>query len=332
MKLQCMFVMDEVHHPLLFGQDELARLQRDVDVLGPLTHPRAALADGATCARAQAIISSWGMPALTGELLAQLPRLQVVFHAAGTVRAIVTEASWERGIRITSAASENARPTAEFAFAEIVLSLKRAWPRIFAWRERQQFERNDPLLAGALGSTVGLLSLGKVGRLVARRLATLDVRVVAYDPLTAPEEASELGVELCSLEDVFARADVVSCHMPLTPQTEGVIRGPHFATMKPGAAFINTARGGLLNEAELAAVLQQRPDLFAVLDVLEFEPPRPECPLLRLPNVIITPHIAGSLGPECRRLGRMMVDEVGRYAAGRPLLGEVLRDHMAVLA
>jgi phosphoglycerate dehydrogenase-like enzyme len=125
---------------------------------------------------------------------------------------------------------------------------------------------------------------------------------------------------------------VVSCHMPLTPQTAGTLRREHFAAMKRGATFINTARGALLNEAELAEVLKLRPDLFAILDVLEHEPPRPTCPLLHLPNVVLTPHIAGSLGPECRRLGRMMVDEIEAYLAGRPLRGEVFREQMAVLA
>ena len=102
--------------------------------------------------------------------------------------------------------------------------------------------------------------------------------------------------------------------------------------MKLGATFINTARGGLVNEDELAEVLRRRPDLFAVLDVLAHEPPRPTCPLLHLPNVVITPHIAGSLGPECRRLGRMMVDEVERFLAGEPLQGEVRREQMEVTA
>jgi phosphoglycerate dehydrogenase-like enzyme len=272
------------------------------------------------------------MPTLTSEMLARFPRLQVVFHAAGTVRSIVTDASWDRGIRITSAAGENAKPTAEFAFAEIILSLKRAWPRIFAFREGLTYPRNDPLLQGAFGATVGLLSLGKIGRLVAQRLATLDVQVIAYDPTVTTEDAVALNVQLCPLEDIFARADVVSCHMPLTPQTQGTLRRDLFASMKRGATFINTARGALLNEAELADVLRQRPDLYAVLDVLEHEPPRPECPLLHLQNVVLTPHIAGSLGHECRRLGQMMVDEIERYVAGRPLVGEVLEHQIEILA
>ncbi len=334
MKLHCLLVIEAEHHPLLLGKEELARLRRVVDIAGPPVSGEAIRDDPDSRALVDIdlIISSWGMPALTGELLDRMPRLQAVFHAAGTIRSIVTDASWERGIRITSAAAENARPTAEFAFAQIILSLKRAWEPMFAMREKLAHRRTDFQPSGAYGSTVGLLSLGKVGRLVADRLRTLDVDVIAYDPTVAPEDAMTLGARLCPLEEVFSRADVVSCHMPLTPETAGALKGGLFERMKRGATFINTARGALVDEAGLAEALRRRPDLYAVLDVLKHEPPRATCPLPGLPNVVITPHIAGSLGPECRRLGRMMVDEIERYVSGEPLQGEVLREQMEALA
>jgi phosphoglycerate dehydrogenase-like enzyme len=102
--------------------------------------------------------------------------------------------------------------------------------------------------------------------------------------------------------------------------------------MKPGATFINTGRGGLVRESEMAEVLRARPELWAVLDVTELEPPLPDSPLFELRNVVLTPHIAGSMGPECRRLGIMMVDEVERYLAGQPLLGEVRQQQLPVIA
>ena len=102
--------------------------------------------------------------------------------------------------------------------------------------------------------------------------------------------------------------------------------------MKPGATFINTARGSVVREDELIAVLNERPDLFAVLDVMENEPPKRDDALFSLPNVVLTPHIAGSVGIECRRMGRMMVDEVKRHLAGQPLQGEVLREQLEMLA
>jgi len=102
--------------------------------------------------------------------------------------------------------------------------------------------------------------------------------------------------------------------------------------MKRGATFINTARGGVVREAEMISVLRDRSDLYAVLDVTEHEPPAANDPLFTLSNIVLTPHIAGSVGIECRRMGRMMVDEVERYLVGRPLEGEVLRDQLEMLA
>lgn len=332
MKPRCLLVMDDQFAELLLGREDLARLAELTDLAGPRIAPAALRGRTDLLSDADLIVSSWGMPELDPEFLARAPRLRAIFHAAGTIKHIATEASWARGIRVTSAALENAKPTAEFAFAEIILSLKRAWPRIFALREQQRYVQHDPLAAGSYQRTVGLLSLGKIGRLVAQRLATLDVRVIAHDPYIAPAAAAALGVQLVPLAEVFATADVVSCHMPLTEQTAHTLGRGLFARLKPGATFINTARGGLVDEAALVDVLRQRPDLCAVLDVTETEPPAPDSPLFQLPNVVLTPHIAGSGGLECRRLGRMMVAEVERYLAGRPLLGEVFREQLNTLA
>ncbi|HYD85769.1 MAG TPA: NAD(P)-dependent oxidoreductase, partial [Opitutus sp.] len=145
-------------------------------------------------------------------------------------------------------------------------------------------------------------------------------------------EAQQLNVQLVSLEEIFATADVVSCHMPLTDATQRSLGRPHFAAMKPGATFINTARGLLVRENELIDVLKTRPDLHAVLDVMESEPPPPESPLFSLPNVVMTPHIAGSIGTECRRMGTMILDEVQRYLAHEPLRGEVWQEQLNTLA
>jgi phosphoglycerate dehydrogenase-like enzyme len=331
MKPRCLLVMDEQLRSLLFGPDDLARLDQLVQWAGVRIEP-AALNGARTFDDVDVIVSSWGMPEMNGEFLARLPRLRALFHAAGTVKAIATDASRARGIRISNASQENARPTAEFAFAQIILSLKRVWPRVFMMREQRRYVQDDPLAVGCFGSTVGLISLGKIGRLVAQRLATLDVKVIAWDPHVSPEEVAPLGVQLCSLAEVFALADVVSCHTPLTPETTGLLGREHFAMMKPGATFINTARGALVRESELIAVLRERPDLFAALDVTEQEPLPADSPFYNLPNVALTPHIAGSIGPECRRLGRMIVDEVERYVTGQPLRGEVFQEQLKTLA
>jgi phosphoglycerate dehydrogenase-like enzyme len=170
------------------------------------------------------------------------------------------------------------------------------------------------------------------GRLVRERLRPFDLRVVAYDPYVTPEEARVIGVDLMSLEDLFESSEVVSLHSPLLPETEGMILGSHVASMKWNATLINTSRGAVVREAEMVEVLEERPDLWAVLDVTNPEPPEPGSRLYNLPNVLLTPHIAGSLGSECRRMGRLVVDELRRYVAGVPLEYEITRERAALMA
>ena len=157
-------------------------------------------------------------------------------------------------------------------------------------------------------------------------LRAFDLRVIAYDPFVSPAEAAEVGVTLVSLEELFARSDVVSLHPPLLEETVGMVTGQHIAQMKRGATFINTARGEVVREDEMIEVLKRRPDLLAVLDVASEEPPHEDSPLYTLPNVVLTPHIAGSVGQECRRMGQCMVEELARYLAGQPLQWPVTRE------
>jgi phosphoglycerate dehydrogenase-like enzyme len=282
-------------------------------------------------AEVEVILSGWGAPAMDGAFLAAAPNLRVVFYGAGSIRRVATPAFWERGVRITSAYAANAVPVSEYALAAILFSLKRGWHFAFSARREKAFSGQSQV-PGAYGSTVGLVSLGMVGRLVRERLRPFDLRVVAYDPYVTPEEARDLGADLMSLEDLFASSDVVSLHAPLLPETEGMIQGFHLASMKRNATLINTSRGAVVREAEMVEVLGKRPDLWAVLDVTHPEPPEPDSRLYDLPNVVLTPHIAGSLGSECRRMGRLVVDELRRYVAGEPLEHEITRKRAALMA
>jgi phosphoglycerate dehydrogenase-like enzyme len=259
------------------------------------------------------------------------PNLRVVLYGAGSIRRVATSALWDRGVRITSAYAANAVPVSEYALTVILFSLKRGWHFAFLAQREKALPRQGQV-PGAYGSTVGLVSLGMVGRLVRERLRPFDLRVVAYDPFVTPEEAHVLGVDLMSLEDLFASSDVVSLHVPLLPETEGMILGSHLASMKRNATLINTSRGAVVREAEMVEVLGERPDLWAVLDVTHPEPPEPDSRLYNRPNVVLTPHIAGSLGNECRRMGRLVVDELRRYVAGEPLKHEITRERAALMA
>ncbi len=332
MNPRAIYIVDAEIFPLVFGPAERNDLAARLDFSGPpLTAAELAEAPGPFDA-IEVMISSWSPPVMDEKMLARFPRLRAIFHAAGSIKPFATEALWRRGIRVSSAARVNAIPVAEFTLSQIIFCLKHGWQRVFEVRAGSHFRREDESVPGTFGATVGLLSLGHTGRLVAERLRTLDVTVLAYDPYFPAEQAHAFGVTLCGLDEVFARSDVISCHTPLLAETTGMIRARHFALMRPGAAFINTARGAVVDETEMSAVLARRPDLFAVLDVTFPEPPAPDSPLRRLPNVVLTPHIAGSLGREYRRIGRMVVEEVDHYLRGQPLRGEVTSDQLALIA
>jgi len=277
------------------------------------------------------IYSGWGGPQLNEEFLNAAPRLRSFFYGAGSIKSIVTDAFWERNIPITSAYAANAVPVAEFALAQIILSLKGVWRYNSQLRKIHTYpaDRQPP---GTYGRTVALISLGTIGQMLCKRLLAFDFKVIAYDPYIDPATAAELGVQLVSLEEAFASADVVSLHTPLLDETTGMITGDLLSSMKRGVTLINTARGELINEPEMIEVLTNRPDLFAVLDVTVTEPPLADSLLYVLPNVALTPHIAGCTGGDCRRLGRCMIEETQRFLNGESLRWQITREKLALLA
>jgi phosphoglycerate dehydrogenase-like enzyme len=185
---------------------------------------------------------------------------------------------------------------------------------------------------GGYCTKVGLVSLGAVGRATAQLLKPFEFKLLAYDPFLPPEHARELNVGLVSLEELFRECDVISLHAPWIPETERMITGKLIASMKEGATLINTSRGAIVAEDEMIEALTRRPDLSAVLDVTHPEPSAPDSPLRSLPNVVLTPHIAGSMQGECARMGSWMVDELRRYVSGEPLRHQVTRDMLTRLA
>jgi phosphoglycerate dehydrogenase-like enzyme len=263
--------------------------------------------------------------------LTHAPCLRAVLYGAGSIRGFTSDALWERGILVTSAQKANALSTAEYTLATILLSLKHGWRLAAQTRREQRFPARDDV-PGVYGATIGIISLGLVGRQVRELLRPFYLRVLAYDPYVSPEEAAMLDVSLCSLETLFREAQIVTLHTPLLPETVGMVRGLHLASMTYGSTFINTARGGLVQHEEMIKVLEQRRDLHAVLDVTDPEPPLPGSPLYTLPNITLTPHIAGSLGSERRRLGQVMVAELQRFIAGEPLQYAITRDQVQLMA
>ncbi|MEO6003653.1 MAG: hydroxyacid dehydrogenase [Opitutus sp.] len=316
----------------VYNEKHRAALSKSLHFVGSIPDALAGASDPRELADVEALFTGWDSPRLDAARLDHFPTLRVVFHAGGSVKFLLSEAFWARGIRLTCTARANAVPVAEFTLAQIILSLKHAWQSARDSRRSRRFVRNDAVVPSCYGSVVGIISVGLIGRMLVERLRTLEVEIICYDPYLSAEDADGLGIERCSLEALFTRADVVTCHAPLLPETTHLLREHHFTRMKPGATFINTARGAIVHELEMIAVLERRPDLFATLDVTYPEPPPENSRLYHLPNVFLTPHIAGSIGPECHRMGEMIVSEVRRYCAGKPLVGEVLREQFSLLA
>jgi phosphoglycerate dehydrogenase-like enzyme len=271
----------------------------------------------AALAEAEVLLSCWGCPEVDEGVLAAAPRLRAIVHAAGTVRGIVTPAVHRRGIAVSSAAWANAVPVAEYTVAAVLMANK----RVLGFRESYRRERapsswwnTDPRV-GNYRRVVGLVGASQVGRRVIELLAPYDLEVLVYDPYLGAEEAARLGVRTLELDELCAASDVLSIHAPELPSTRHLIDARRLALLPDGATVINTARGSLLDtDALVAEVRTGRID--AVIDVTEPEVLPPGHPLYDLPNVLLTPHIAGSSGGELGRLAAAVTDELARYAAG----------------
>jgi phosphoglycerate dehydrogenase-like enzyme len=316
----------------IYGPEERAQLAELVDLMGPVPSAEKPVADDAALREVQILFGGWGSPAMDAAFLARTPKLEAVFYGAGSIRGITPTEFWDRNIPITSSYAANGYPVAEFTEAQIVMALKQVWQQVRAVQAVGKWKRTPVL--GAYHSTVGIISLGMIGRLLAKRLQTHDLTVLAYDPFLSQAQADALGlgVRMVPLGELFATSDVVSLHAPNLPATKGLVSRALLASLKHGATFINTARGAIVDEPALCEILAAREDLLAILDVTFPEPPAQGSPLYTLPNVVLSPHIAGSLGNECRRMGQIVVDECRRFVAGQPLQWRISREVAATMA
>ncbi len=330
-RLRSLVVMVPSLSDSVYGPEALDWIARETDPLGPLVAGRDFGEQPDRWRDVEVLFASWGLPRLDAALLAALPRLRAVFYAAGSVRGFMTDAVWERGIVVTHAAALNAIPVAEYCLSMTLLALKHTLRYARDAHRLGRLPERHPS-PGVYGSRVGIVSLGATGRLLLEHLRRFDVRLVAHDPFVSDAEVRALGAEPAELDELFATCDVVSLHTPLLDSTRGLVAGRHFASMKRDATFINTARGAVVREREMVAVLGQRPDLTAILDVTDPEPPPPGSPLFALPNVILTPHIAGSHSLECRRMGAAMLEEFDRWRRGDALRWKVSRQRSLLLA
>lgn len=308
----------------MFRIEDLDRLHSFASVRGPL--PADASVDDyrKLLGDAQAIITGWGTMRMTQPLLASAPRLKLIAHSAGTVKSLVDDTVYERGIRVTTAASANAVSVAQYTVGMMVTLLKQIpWiSTAYASGDMEELRKRRAVIRELMDMDIGIVAASRVGREVINILRTYPrVNIKCYDPHLSQDAADKLGVTLVSLQDV-CRCEVVSVHAPKIPETQRMFNARTLALLPDHGIFINTSRGALVDEDALVNELKRRP-LYACLDVTEPEPPKPNSPLRTAPNLILTPHIAGAMQQACKDMGQLAIEETMRFFSGEKLLHEV---------
>lgn len=327
--------MDPSTFALQFRATELDRLAALVDLGDPVVlHELDSPVARSRLAAAEVLVTSWGAPSLDAARLAAAPHLRAVLHCAGSVRELVGPAVWDRGILVSSAADANAVPVAEYTLAAIIMAGKRA-PFLAASARTDGNGWSQEAHRGTLsnhGRTIGIVGFSRTGRRVVELLRILDTAaVLVADPYADAAEVAAAGGTLAPLDEVLARSEILSLHAPALAETQHMIGACELALLPDGATLVNTARGALVDhDALLAECASGRLD--AILDVTDPEPLPPGSPFFTLPNVMITPHVAGSLGSETRRMSNHALDELERLLDGRPLATPVTAEQLAVSA
>ena len=249
---------------------------------------------------------------VTAELIAAASELRVIGRAGIGVDNVDLGAATERGVIVMNTPGGNAVTTAEHALA-LITALARKIPQATASMRTGRWEKERFSGQELFNQTLGVIGLGNIGSIVAERARGLRMHVIAHDPVVGEERAQRLGVELVSLEELFARADVVTPHVPLTKDTRGLIGRAAIARMKDGALIVNAARGGIVDEAALLEALESGKLGGAALDVFEQEPPPPDHPLLQRDDVILTPHLGAATAQAQLNVAIAVAEQVVDY-------------------
>ncbi len=235
----------------------------------------------------------FGGKPIKAEVLRLFPRCGAIIRSGSGTDNIPVAAATDRGIIVANTPEAVADPVSNHAIGLLLAVTHRIAIQDRAVRQGRWEHQGEEHRWHLKGQTLGLVGFGHIGRLVARKLNAFDMKILAFDPLVGAEEMAEVSVEAASFEDVLSRSDFISIHCPLTSKTRHLIGEPQFRLMKPDAVLINTSRGPVVDEKALVAALAEGQIAAAGLDVTEQEPPAPDNPLLKLDNVVITPHIAG---------------------------------------
>ncbi len=276
---------------------------------------------------------------ITAELIEAAKNLKVIGRAGVGYENIDAEAASKKGIVVMNTPGGNNVTTGEHTVA-LMMALARHIPQAVASLKGGKWERNKFVGVELCNKTLGVIGLGNVGHIVAERAAGLRMKVIGYDPFISTENIARMGVEPGTLEDIIAKADFITVHVPLTPETQGLINRAAFAKMKTGVRIINCARGGIVDENDLAAAIKEGKVAGAALDVYVDEPPGADHPLVKLDQVITTPHLGASTDEAQLNVAIAVAEQivdflsqgVVRYAVNVPSVSpellEVLRPYL----
>ena len=259
---------------------------------------------------------------VTAALLDAAPRLRVVGRAGVGVDNIDVAAATTRGVVVMNAPDGNTITTAEHTLA-LLIALARRLPQANSSLKGGHWERKQFIGTELQGKTLGIVGLGRIGRVVANRARAFGMHIIAYDPFISPDQARDLQIELASLDEVFKRADFLTVHTPLTNDTRGIVGAAAFAQMKKGVRVINCARGGLVDEAALFNAIKSGVVAGAALDVFVEEPPGADHPLLSLEEVIVTPHLGASTTEAQEGVAFTVAEQMRDYLLTGALRGAV---------
>lgn len=332
-KTAVLLTAEEHNAKRVYDSNMLSRLRKCYDLYETVLCRKNIQNHMDACRKAEYIFSTWGMEHFSEtEIKAYFPNVKCLFYAAGSVQHFAAE-FLSCGIRVFSAWKANAVPVAEYTYAQILLALKgfyRASRK--SHMQYYQMSKYADKCGGIYNAKIGIIGVGSIGGLVAEKLKANDVAVYYYDPYLPSDIAEKLNIQSATLEEIFCSCDVITNHLANKEELTGILSGALFDRMKPYAVFINTGRGRQVDEKGLVKAMRKVKTRTALLDVLVHEPLNPFSAIARCKNIIVTPHIAGSLGKEVVRMAEYMLDDAEKIDNGDTPLYEVTVQMLKTMA
>jgi len=259
---------------------------------------------------------------VTEDLIDAAPKLKVIGRAGIGVDNVDIPAATKKGIVVMNTPLGNANAAAEHAIA-LMLSLARHIPQANASMKEGKWEKKKFMGIEVMDKTLGIIGLGNIGSIVASRASGLKMNIIAYDPFLSEERAKQKGVELVSLDELFAKSDFITIHTPLTPETKNMINKDTFAKMKDGVMIINCARGGIVNEKDLCDAIKSGKVAGAAIDVFEKEPTPADHPFHAIDEIITTPHLGASTEEAQEKVASAIAEQIGLFLTTGTIINSV---------